>query len=77
MATCYFRMSSLARAEAAVERLASVTGMVPSRPLGYAHRYLVRVDHDEDDCPEGLVREIDVVARLVPAPAELVDARPH
>jgi hypothetical protein len=70
MATRYYRMSSLSRAEAVVRRLETEAGLVLSRPLGYAHRTLVRVDDDEDRGLDDLVREVDATARPVAAPTD-------
>jgi hypothetical protein len=72
MATRYYRMSSLRMAEAVVRRLATENGFVLSRPLGYAHRRLVRIDFARGRCPDELVREIDAIARPVPEPADWI-----
>jgi hypothetical protein len=74
MATSYYRMNSLLAAEAVVRRLESEPGFYPSRPLGYAHRKVVRVDHASGLDPEPLVHEVDPGARLVPKPDDRVDA---
>jgi hypothetical protein len=71
MATRYYRMSSLSRAEAVVRRLETEAGLAPSRPLGYAHRTIVRVDDDHEDRGlDDLVREVDATARPVAAPTD-------
>jgi hypothetical protein len=68
MATTYYRMSSVRRAEAALRRLEAEPGLVPSRPLGYAYLRVVRVDHPDELNPDAVVSEIDVMARRVPDP---------
>jgi hypothetical protein len=74
MATRYYRMNSLLAAEAVMRRLESEPGCYPSRPLGYAHRKVVRVDHADGIDPEPFVREVEPSARLVPKPTDRVDA---
>jgi hypothetical protein len=73
MATRYYRMTSLLKAEAVLKRLASEAGIFPSRPLGYAHRYIVRVDYADGLRPDELVREVDLAARLVSRPTDRID----
>lgn len=70
MATCYYRMSSLPMAEAVLRRLATDSRFHPSRPLGYAHLKIVRIDCADDCCPGALVREVDAMARLVSRPSD-------
>jgi hypothetical protein len=68
MATRYYHMNSLLAAEAVLRRLESEPGFYLSRPLGYAHRKVVRVDYPDGLDPEPLVREADPGARIVPKP---------
>ena len=74
MATRYYRMSSLLKAEEVLRRLEAEIGLFPSRPLGYAHRKVVRVDFAEGGaCPDGLVGDVDPMARRVPRPTDRID----
>lgn len=67
MATQYYRMSSLLTAEAVVRRLETEVGYLPSRPLGYALRKVVRVDYPEGSRPDALVADVDPMARRCPS----------
>lgn len=73
MATRYYRMSSLLMAESVLRRIAAEPGVYPSRPLGYAHRKVVRVDYAEGLDPDAMIREIDPMARLVGKPIDRID----
>ena len=68
MATTYYRMSSVRRAEAVLRRLEVEPGFVPSRLLGYAYLRIVRVDHPDELNPDDVVGDIDAMARRVPDP---------
>ena len=70
MATRYYRMSSLPMAEAVLRRLAEDSRFHPSRPLGYAHLKIVRIDCDDDCRPDALVHEVDEMARSVSRPSD-------
>ena len=70
MATRYYRMSSLTMAQAVLQRLAADPRFHPSRPLGYAHLKIVRVDSADDANADALVREVDMMARLVSRPSD-------
>jgi hypothetical protein len=72
MATRYYRMNSVHAAEAVMRKLESEPGFSPSRPLGYAHRKVVRVENADGLDPEPFVREIDPGARLVPKPTDRI-----
>ena len=52
-------------AEAVLRKLAEDSRFHPSRPLGYAHLKIVRIDCDDDCCPDALVHEVDEMARSV------------
>jgi hypothetical protein len=68
MATRYYRMNSIHAADAVLRRLEEEPGFHPSRPLGYAHRKVIRVDHADGLDPDPFVHEADPSARPVPKP---------
>ena len=70
MATRYYRMSSLPLAEAVLRRLSEDARFHPSRPLGYAHLKIVRIDCADDCCPDSVVLEVDAMARRVSRPSD-------
>jgi hypothetical protein len=64
----YYQLSSTAKAEQAARRLAAEPGTHVSRPVGYAHRMIIRVDHPDDQVPHAILRDIDPLTRQVPGP---------
>ncbi|HYJ67915.1 MAG TPA: hypothetical protein VEX15_09660 [Nocardioidaceae bacterium] len=66
-------MNSRLAADAVQQRLESEPGFNPSRPLGYAHRKVVRVDYADGLDPDAFVREADPSARPVPRPIDQID----
>ncbi|MGH3454717.1 MAG: hypothetical protein ACRDPQ_08445 [Nocardioidaceae bacterium] len=68
MAERYYRMSSLRRLEAAGHKLADEPNMSTSRLLGYANRYVLRVEHADGEDPDPIVRDIDPEVRVLPGP---------
>jgi hypothetical protein len=70
MGTRYYRMSSLPMAQAVLRRLAEDSRFHPSRPLGYAHLKIVRVDSADHCNPDALVLAVDAMARPVSRPSD-------
>jgi hypothetical protein len=70
MATRYYRMSSLTMAQTVLQRLADDPRFHPSRPLGYAHLKIVRVDSVDGINADALVLAVDAMARPVSRPSD-------
>ena len=66
----YYQLSSSANAQRAAHRLAAEPGIHVSRPVGYAQRMTIRVDHPEGQNPDAILRNIDPLARQVPGPPQ-------
>ena len=77
MAPRYYRMNSLVATDEVLRRLESEPGCYPSRPLGYAHRKVVRVDYADGLNPDRLVRQIDPGARVVSKPTDRIVVSAH